>query len=602
MIADHQKVELPGVEGILIYKDSFDDNIYYYTSTRPAIGKNDFDDFALALIEYDQPENDIVAALSFAVELEPSEDAFEKMTTELRKLNPNASLPPKRMPWTSGTVTAAIMEGQPVKDITPSLIGGNAAAVSIPLSTREYQLLKESVRDGISRAISVVYKLSFDAYGPSSRLNFKVNEDRFRNWVQTKCSANLLFVSFESVDTFEELKKAGAVEISSEVYTDDPQGELRLAFLQSLKTLLTPLPQFAAPPEGGKTWLIGFDCSTVRDIQNIQRQIEGNLQVNAAVTRSVFIQGALENLSDAYKAGPKVKMPRADQLFTHDQVFRSFDAFDGHPLKYMIVYINGKYPYSHPFNKDDSGEWPITLTYDPGQAPYTYHCQLYFSEALAKTPAITNPLTTDLITVPRDKSFVFILPAEFYTYRRYAVYTVSDFPWTVVELVRITFRALPPGTVSAPETLDLFDAKASEMEVFSTASANLEAVEYTVLCALRNGGRSFELRGLANGNTILVINPFQKKTLKVRVDDANWSRFKAIKLTFQLPSGATPEEKSSIVFQRGDLTPVSWSYWYADLSKVQYKLDWSPAGGGERPKPTEWLEVKKSTLVISAPN
>ena len=427
MIADHKKVELPGVEGILIYKDSLDDNIYYYTSTRPAIGKNAFDDFAFALIEYDQPENDIVAALSFAVELEPSQDAFERMTTELRKLNPNA-VPPKRMPWTSGTVTAAIMEGQPVKDITPSLIGGNAAAVSIPLSTGEYQLLKESVRDGISRAISVVYKVCFDAYGPASRLSFKVNQDKFRNWVQTKCSANVLFVSFESVDTFEELKKAEAVEISSEVYTEDPQGDLRLAFLQSLKTLLTPLPQFAAPPEGGKTWLIGFDCSTVREIQDIQRQIEGNLQVNAAVTRSVFIQGALENLSDAYKAVPTVKLPRSDQLFTHDQVFRSFDAFDGRPLKYMIVYINGKYPYSHPFNKDDSGEWPIRLTYDPGQAPYTYHCQLYFSEALAKTPANRNPLTTDPVTVPRDKSFVFILPAEFYTYRRYAVYTASDFP------------------------------------------------------------------------------------------------------------------------------------------------------------------------------
>lgn len=138
------------------------------------------------------------------------------------------------------------------------------------------------------------------------------------------------------------------------------------------------------------------------------------------------------------------------------------------------------------------------------------------------------------------------------------------------------------------------------MEVFSTASANLEAIEYTALCAFRNGGGSYELRGLANGNTILVINPLQKKTLKVRVDDANWSRFKAIKLTFQL-TGATPEDRSSILLRPGDLTPVPWTYWYADLNKVQYQLEWSPAGGGRGPK-TGWLEVKGSTLVVSVPD
>lgn len=136
--------------------------------------------------------------------------------------------------------------------------------------------------------------------------------------MQKKTTADFLFVSFEKIETFEDLKESAVIRVVAENDTGEPAPEgFRRAFLQSLQSLLEPAPRFATPPEAkGGSWIIGFGSSTVHDIQNIARRLDCNMKISGAVTRKIFIQGALSGLSDALAARPPLVLPASNPVQT----------------------------------------------------------------------------------------------------------------------------------------------------------------------------------------------------------------------------------------------------------------------------------------------
>src|SRR4051812_35054106 len=104
MVNDDQEVTVTGVEGVLVYKHAFDPDIFYYSSTRPTVGRSVFDNYAFTLLRYDQPVADRVGVLTFVVDLEPSQQDRERLQAELRRERPGAVLQP--IPWMYGKVSA----------------------------------------------------------------------------------------------------------------------------------------------------------------------------------------------------------------------------------------------------------------------------------------------------------------------------------------------------------------------------------------------------------------------------------------------------------------------------------------------------------------
>src|ERR1035437_6315019 len=272
MLADDRKIELEDLGGILVYGDSSLPDLYYCCSTRPSIAKRG-DQVQLTLLAYQNPTARNAGMLSFVIDLVPDPkdlDAFQARY-------PQAQMVP--MPWTSGTVTASIAGGDPIFAI-PSLLGANSAVVSIGLTSDQYVLLRKSK----VAPISVVYGLSFEALRDEYAFGIEFDQNNFRNWVQKKCSANFLFLSLEKVDTFEEIRQAGVIRVTSVNQTgEEPPDGFRRAVLASIQSILTPMPRFAPPPQGGDPgWGIGFECSTVRDIQNNDKRLDTDTSVGGS--------------------------------------------------------------------------------------------------------------------------------------------------------------------------------------------------------------------------------------------------------------------------------------------------------------------------------
>ena len=582
MIADDQKVEVSGAEAILIYKDYLNANTYYYSSTRPSIGRQS-GDFAFSLLRYDQPKDDQAGTLSFAVDLEPGDSEMEVAYRVLGKDNL------KPMPWTSGLVTANVIGGDPVC-ATPSLIGRNSAVVTIPLKTDQYIQLQQSMNNG-QQPISVVYKLSYDAFRKAYEARIDFDETKFREWLQTKCQLDLLVVSFESTETFEELQSSQVIKISTVDTTGSREMQgLQRAFMRSLQSVFTPVP-FARPREAGGPGF-GFSCSSVHDIQNIGRRLDCDMQVSSAVTRSLFIQGAVSNFAEAYRKCPAEVIPREGRFKQH-VVFRCHTAFDGRPVKRVQLSVLGK-KYSSQYNFDSvcPQEWGQELTYDPGPvdsggAKYSYRAQVFFAEPWKQPASSPTPIS-------RDKDFVDIIPADLYTYRRFGVSTATDFPWQLISSIKVTLRM--SGT---PESGPLYlssDRPTGELEFFAPRLVDLEDLEFRALYT-PVGKASFEQAGLPAGNTIF-LDPFRPSDFRVRVAESfDWARYKQIRVSIELPQGVLGDTQTVVLTK--DSTPPTWNLWSREpgTPRITYRTAFTASQGPSPPARKDTIAVGRVVTI-----
>jgi len=584
MLADDQKVELPGVEGVLIYRDSLDPNTYYYASTRPSVSLQG-NEYQFTLVRYDQPRDGQAGMLSFVVDLEPSKATLQSVRARLLKENSKAQL--EQMSWTSGCVAAAVIGGSPVYS-TPSLIGRNSAVIAMGLSTDQYLILKNSLNKASSPPISIVYKLTYDAFRRAYGFSVELNQQKFRDWVEQKCSANILFINVETTSTFEELRSKNVITVKSVNETGDPPPDgFKRALMLSLQSLLTPLPRFGTPPEGGDAgWLLGFDCSTVHDIQNISRNLDSSMEVSGAVIRSAFIQGALENLAEAWKARPEIVLPISGG-FKQSLVFRCDAAFDGHPLDSVSVALNPDWG-SHTFYKDHPENWPVDLVYDPRvETSYSYYCDLTFNNVPRKGQSPVRQIS-------REQAYADLAPAESYTYRRFSVLAAEEFPWNLIRYVSITSKSTPNPL--NPPTLQLTSTKRTgEIELFSLSRQALDELVFNVSYVPADGSRQIDQETLPSGSTVF-LNPFQKRIVKFLVSESfNWPRSNEIKIAFMKPMGMLVSPKlATTTIKPGD-PPITYTSWYTDKNSKNLSYRINP------PTDSPWKEARSTIVNINSP-
>ncbi len=560
MLADDRKIELEDLGGILVYGDSSLPDLYYCCSTRPSIAKRG-DQVQLTLLAYQNPTARNAGMLSFVIDLVPDPkdlDAFQARY-------PQAQMVP--MPWTSGTVTASIAGGDPIFAI-PSLLGANSAVVSIGLTSDQYVLLRKSK----VAPISVVYGLSFEALRDEYAFGIEFDQNNFRNWVQKKCSANFLFLSLEKVDTFEEIRQAGVIRVTSVNQTgEEPPDGFRRAVLASIQSILTPMPRFAPPPQGGDPgWGIGFECSTVRDIQNIDKRLDTDMSVVGSVTRKAYLQGVPDGLTEALAACQVVELPTAES-FVQKLSVRCADPFDQAPLQALQVGIdNGSgFPKVHVFDRTNSDTWEIELTHDPrSDAPYVYRCDLHFGDR----PSIAgNP-----IEIPRERAYLDIVPESYYNFRSYQVLASRDFPWKMLRTATIAlsgpagFSFGPPVQLRASQTIGATTA-------FSPLPGNLDDVEFNLVCQ-PVGGPAFTVSGVPSGATIY-LNMFRQRSLEFAVArDFDWSSCESVKVSPEKPDGTPLLRVAGGLRLTRNSPSASFDWWTSGDATVKYQLDYSFGG------------------------
>jgi hypothetical protein len=581
MLADDKKV-LEDVEGILVYKDHLDPNIYYYSSTRPVVAQHGGQYQFTHFIYQPAPKSGPVGMLSFVVDLEPETTTKDAVLDKLPRHDKR--VPELRpIPWTSGTVAVAVQGGEPVLG-TPSLMGRNSAVVSLPLTTDQYLILKNSM-DG--EPVSVVYSLAYEAYRPAFEFSIEFDEEKFRKWVQTKCELDLLFISFESENTFEELKSAAVIRIKSVNQTgEEPPAGFRQAFLQSLQSLLTPLPKFAKPAADKEpSWRLG--CSTITDRQIISRNVDCNMTISGAVARRANMQGALGGFAEAYKGQDSVTIGTTSP-FMQKLTVRCDNSFDGKPLTAMFIRIHDD--KTHTFDSSHRGEWVVTLEHDPRKAhTCQYRCTFYFDgDSLDTVPLAIGP----------DQAFLDILPEAFYTYRSYSVSAATDFPWELLTSVQLE----PDPNLAItfePPALDLTKGKpCGEITAFARNKVGLNDVSFTARYRPKRG-KDFQLGLLPTGRTIFLDHFRKQSFIFTARADFDWLLKKiSIRVTLPSHSLARDQELSFTLTDQPAESKKELTIWRWDDGR---KLSFKTAYGGKSPV-TEEIESVKRVVRIAVPS
>lgn len=593
MLVEDQKVELDGIGGVLVYRDATVPALFHYCATQPAIARDaDGDGFQLTLVHYDKPTADAAGMLSFVVSLEPEPDALQAMQAQLRDKVPDAQFRP--MPWTSGEVTAAIAGGTPVT-ATPSLLGENTAVLCVPLALDQYLILKHWQGQG-ALPVSVVYSLSYEAFRNSYEFKVEFDQTRFREWVQHKCSAGFLFISLEKVEVFSDLTDSGVIRVTSLNQTGEtpPEG-FRRAFLRSLQSLLTPLPRFATPPDGGEdAWLIGFDCSTVRDIQSIGQRLDSNMQIAGAVTRKLYLQGTLDRFAEAMASQKEIELPTS-MRFTQRLAVRCQSAFDTPLLDAVQVNIRPQtIPLSsHVFHGGATGEWPVELVHEPGAtAGYSCQCNLHFGDA-----AGNRSRALAAFPIRPGQAYLDIVPEAHFTTRSYRVGGAEDFPWPLLKSVTLTLHG-PDGLTFNPPTLLLRPSiTTGTITALSLQPVSLDEVFYRAVYEPVDGTR-FELQGSPAG-AVIFLNPFRRRTVTFQAAaDFDWKRYSRISISLDRPDGM-PQlwgPRQSRLMLNSASTTLPFQYWFTDDRTLRYRTAFIQNG---QATPGRNGETRNSVISIS---
>ncbi|NHZ93152.1 hypothetical protein F2P45_29690 [Massilia sp. CCM 8733] len=575
MLADDQKVDLETARGMLVYRDAALPTLFHYAATRPAIARGDDGTYQLTLVHYDRPIDGLAGMLSLVVDLRPDPVQMDNMERELAALHPGADLQFQPIAWSGGTVAAAIIGGGAVS-ATPSLLGQNAAALAIGLTTDQYVLLRGGAGTPQAAPVQIVYSLSYAAMRRSYGATIRFDESKFRDWVQKKCSANFVVISVEKSDTFEQLRQDGVLRVESVNQSGDeaPPG-LRDAFLRSLQSILTPLPRFAQAPEASSgNWLLGFDCASVHDVQNMSRRLDTDMQVTGAVARTAVLQGAPDGLAEALAQRPDIELSTGAS-FTQPLTVRCHDRFGGRPLRRADVRITPA-PSARDTNvvgftaPTDAATLQLTRAPDMAAA-YSYDCTLYFGADAA-------PCRSGAIAIAPGQAYLDVVPARWYTYRQYLAGVADDFPWDLVRSVRLELNG-PAALAYAPAVLDIDKYTAAlAIDAFAPSAVDLDAVGYTATYTPRLGA-SFSVPGQPAGAAIF-LNPLRRRRVTFGVAAGyDWRHTSAIDVVLAGAAG-NPQ-----LWGDGKLclTPAQprreFIYWYAFDKTLSFRWRVRDAAG-----------------------
>ena len=591
MLADDLKIDLESAPHVLVYQDATLPTVYYCASTRPSVARAG-DAWQLSLVHYDRPVGDRAGMLSLVIDLRADDAEMTAAQAELARLH--GHVPTMRpIPWSAGTIAVALAGGDPVL-ATPSLLGENAAALSLPLTTTQYLLLKEALDSPLALPLMAVYGLSFEAVRRKFDFSVHFDDSKFRDWMETKCSADFLFISVEETHTFVEMRKQGVIRIESENFTgEDPPEGFQRAFLASLKAALVPLPRFAPAPEaGGGNWLIGFSCSSVHDIQDMGRRLDLRMQVEGPVARKAYIQGSVDGLREALRAQPDEELPTGAG-FTRTLIVRCHDDFGGRPLRALVVTIEGgsASPQWHEF-KDPADAWSLTLLHAPGDdAGYTYRCQLSISDR--------RPIDLPSLPIARESAFLDIVPAALYTFRSYTAAVGSDFPWSLVSGLSLALTG-PKGMEFAPARLQFDVARpAGHIDAFAPVAVNPDDVVATVTCKpAGDGGPAFTVMTLPSGSTVSM-ELLVPRTVTFRVQPGfDWQRCSAISIVVP-PQPDNPQLWEQRRVQLSRTQPQAQvRFWYTQDRTFQYRADFKTGSGVVKTTPTP---TRFSDVALAAP-
>lgn len=592
MLDDDKPLTVAGAPHILAYQDAELPSVIYFASTRPAVARGSGDAYQLALVHYDKPVGGKAGMLSLVIDLRPSPDQMARLRAGLADRMPGVALQFKPIPWTAGTVAAALIGGQPVR-ATPSLLGDNSVALSIGLDLDQYLLLRKSSGNAAA-PLSVVYGLSYESFRRQYAYSIAFDETAFRDWLQRKCTANLLFVEVEKVETFEELRRAGVVRIVNENQTGEaPPDGVRRAFLQSLQGILVPLPSFApVPGTSGGTWQLGFDCSAVRDVQQIARHLDTRLQVQGAVARQAFIQGPVDGLAEALAARPDIELPTGVS-FTQALTIRCHGVFDDAPLHSVIVSIEPPPARggSHVFER--AGESTIELAHPPGQeAVHVCRCRVSFGDG-------TQGEVTQ-IPIRRDQAFLDIVAPSLYTYRCYTAGVDAAFPWDLVRSIRVVPHG-PAGLRFQPEQIALSEKRPEcTLAAFHPAPVDLDAVGFTATYTPAPGaGDPFDWSGAPTGATMF-LDPFTRRDLRFRVADGfDWNVASKVVVTIAPAAGRAQLWRNRQLTLTRAAPQGRTTCWYANDRTTSCRVSYLQ---GDRTFFSTTTESLQADIVLAAPD
>lgn len=241
------------INGLMIYRDSEDSNLFYYVPERPRLAMNegvpefvylkyrrDITDNA----DFDEETKQSLGGgfLAFTVDLGIDDDQLDEIKGELRDFaDGEVKLVP--IQFRKGAVRLSISKdaadapdtpSETPKGINffeevygtsmPSLFGFNRATFSVVLSQEAATLFEAALRAGIS-PIAVIYKLEFLALRPAFNVRITADYKRIYNHLETefgaKAQIKMVSLGADIGVAFQKLRDEGSIKVEVKNFTDD---------------------------------------------------------------------------------------------------------------------------------------------------------------------------------------------------------------------------------------------------------------------------------------------------------------------------------------------------------------------------------------------
>jgi hypothetical protein len=565
-VLSDKKVEISGVNGVLIYRDKFLQNKYYWTSTQPRVARIQ-ENYQFTCIQYDPLLNDSQAGvLSMVIDLSVPPDLCDRVKNELRKLSGDNTEPQLLpIPWLSGTVALSFPMGEPILS-QPSLVGSNAAVFQIELSTDQLLVLKESLENNQIPPISIVYGLVYETIRPAYECKVNINWSKYRDYVEKKCTFGLGLISFEKTETFEEIKSDQVITVECIDYGDD----FKIDILKSLSYFLTPLPVFApVPNQSGGGWSIGYSCKEMKDIQKIERLVDLDVETEKAVKHSTYIQGNIDRFQEAYAQHPIQILPTATHnIFEQKLTATCYANYEQDSIQQVVVYIyKQEEVYTYFSFKANSTSCPLELTYNPtNQDRYEWNYVINF------TDGIYQQLKSAKRPIERHHDFLSIIPNELYTSRPISISTSKDFPWSLIRTVRIDMK-LSQEEKNAPDPFALTERNSSALWNMFSPNPNLETFFYQVTYLPKSGDNIIEnWKQVSNS---IFLNPFKQRGVKFWAKDIDWCNYEEIFLDVECEDSANALDGSQTLTMTEDNPRAEFVYYYSNNNQKQKNVTYT---------------------------
>lgn len=588
MLSDGARVELSGLDRLLVYADHALPNRFYYTATHPRVART-ATGYQFSFLEYLRSVQGMAGTLSCVVDLAADDYELAELEAQLRTRSGGpVTLSP--IAWTDGRVSVQVRGGAPVSSV-PSLIGRTSALLRVDLSNDHYAILKTSLEAGDSNVASVAYSLTYDGLRTAYRGRICLDQEKFRSWWQSRCSLGLVFLTFDWSETFEELRSVGALRVELINTSDTQYPGLRAAFMRRLQVTMAAKPMHANQPGGDAGWLLGFSCETLSDQQRIRSLANINMEVQTAESHRIFLQSTLGGLVDAYRATPSIPIT-LDTRRLQEVTFRCIANFETEYLSSVLVYVSvsgGDMCSSHAFDAYHPEDWEVDLTRRAGLL-LEYRCDVLFKDG--------HTIRGTTIPIARDQSYIFVVAAEYFTLQRYTVEAASDFPWHVLKSVRVEVVPPPNGRTLSP-AVELAEAqRTGSIDLFVHPAQVAESLGYTAT----HLPKGVKIDGQSTGRTIF-LNTLEQREVTFQADTAcDWSNVERAWVNVEMPARALSSASRLLPVWPVDAGPSTFEYWYftPEQRTLAYRVNYTRANSPDR-RQSPPLKTSESLVTLAPP-